>query len=67
VLLPAGLYAGRFAKGSAFIMNNAMPYETCLVYAAQNSNWLNIYRPGLAAFPAGAGVNLFLEITVCIL
>jgi hypothetical protein len=63
VALPAGLTAARYCKGSAFITAAGMAYETCMAYAFPSSGWLNIYRAGLAAFPAAASVSMFLEMT----
>jgi len=66
VLLPAGLTAARYAKGSAFLTSAGVPYETCLAHAATGGTWLYLYRTGLASFPAAAGVSMFLEVTLSI-
>lgn len=66
VLLPAGLIASRYTKGSAFLTNATLPYETCLVHATPGNGWLTVYRPALATFPAGASVSMFLEITASV-
>jgi hypothetical protein len=66
VLLPAGLTAARFMKGSAFITNATLPYETCFVYVNPGATWLTVHRNGFATFPAGASVSMFLELTASV-
>ena len=66
VLLPAGLTAARYTKGSAFITSTGLAYETCFVYTPPGGTWLTIHRNGLAAFPAAGAVSMFLELTTSV-
>lgn len=66
VLLPAGVTAARWTKGATFVTGAGLVYETGAVLTPPGSAWVTIYRPGLAAFPAAAGVSMFLELTTSI-
>jgi hypothetical protein len=68
VLLPGGYAAaaGRYSKGSAYLTNASLPYETCAVQAQPGQAWLAVFRNGQANFPAAAGVTMFLEIALSI-